>query len=151
MATCPECDAEIEIDDDDLQEMEAGDPWDCDGCGTRLRVAALDPLDFENDEDDDDDDEKDDEEKAEGGDDVGLRHEVLSTHELDRPEYRANPANRCYYCKHELYSTLTGLARARGFANIADGSNADDRGDYRPGRQAAREFGVISPLDAAEL
>jgi lysine biosynthesis protein LysW len=65
MATCPECDAEIEIDDDDLEEMEAGDPWDCDACGTRLRVVTLDPLDFETD-DDDDDDEDDDEEKKVG-------------------------------------------------------------------------------------
>ncbi len=83
--------------------------------------------------------------------DFGLRHEFVTTDEIDRPEYRANPVNRCYYCKHELYSVLTGLASARGVAAIADGSNADDRGDYRPGRQAAREFGVVSPLDEAGL
>ncbi len=83
--------------------------------------------------------------------DFNLCHEMVSTRELERPEYRANPANRCYYCKHELYSVLSDLARARGFAAIADGSNADDRGDYRPGRQAAREFGVLSPLDQAAL
>ena len=47
MATCPECDAEIEIDDDDLEEMEVGDPWDCDACGSSLRVAGLEPLEFE--------------------------------------------------------------------------------------------------------
>ena len=58
MATCPECDAEIEIDEDDLEEMESGDPWDCDACGTRLRVVTLDPLDFEADEDEDDDEVK---------------------------------------------------------------------------------------------
>src|SRR3954451_1454147 len=81
----------------------------------------------------------------------GFRHEVVHTSELDRPEYRANPVNRCYYCKHELYSLLSGLAREREFDAIADGSNADDRGDYRPGRQAAREFGVRSPLDEAGL
>ena len=81
----------------------------------------------------------------------GLRHEVIQTAELSRPEYRANPSNRCYYCKHELYSVLSALARARGFDAIADGSNADDRADYRPGRQAAREFGVRSPLDEADL
>jgi alpha-aminoadipate carrier protein LysW len=57
MATCPECDAEIEIEEDDLEEMEIGDPWDCDACGSRLRVASLDPLDFDSDDDDDDDDE----------------------------------------------------------------------------------------------
>jgi uncharacterized protein len=83
--------------------------------------------------------------------DFGLRHEVIHTRELDRVEYRANPTNRCYYCKHELFGALTGLAAARGFAAVADGSNADDRGDYRPGRQAAREFGVRSPLDEVEL
>ena len=81
----------------------------------------------------------------------GLRHEFIRTDELARPEYRANPANRCYYCKHELYSRLTALAREHGIASVADGSNADDRGDYRPGRQAAREFGVVSPLDEADL
>ena len=81
----------------------------------------------------------------------GFPHEFVQTAELERPEYRANPANRCYYCKTELYEHLSRLASDRGFAAIADGSNADDRGDYRPGRQAAREFGVISPLDEAEL
>lgn len=65
MATCPECDAEIEIDDDDLEEMEVGDPWDCDACGSTLRVASLDPLELEG-EDDDEDDDDDDEEDEEG-------------------------------------------------------------------------------------
>ena len=82
---------------------------------------------------------------------LGLRHEVVRTGELERPEYRANPVNRCYYCKHELYTVLAQLARDRGIAHLVDGSNADDRGDYRPGRQAAREFGVRSPLDEADL
>ena len=81
----------------------------------------------------------------------GLTHEIISTGELDRAEYRANPVNRCYYCKHELYDVLTRVARERGGAVVADGSNADDRGDYRPGRQAAREFGVRSPLDESDL
>ena len=83
--------------------------------------------------------------------DFGFPHQVVHTAELERPEYRANPANRCYYCKDELYGQLAALARDRGFAVIADGNNADDRGDYRPGRQAAREHGVRSPLDDAEL
>ena len=82
--------------------------------------------------------------------DFGLRHEVVHTRELDRPEYRANPVNRCYYCKHELYTHLSRIAAQRG-AVIVDGNNADDRGDYRPGRQAAREFGVRSPLDEVNL
>jgi uncharacterized protein len=80
-----------------------------------------------------------------------LAYEIIQTHELERPEYRANPANRCYYCKDELYHHLTQLARARGFNVVVDGNNADDRGDYRPGRQAAREHGVRSPLDEADL
>ncbi len=83
--------------------------------------------------------------------DFSLAHEVIHTAELDRPEYRANPANRCYFCKDELYGRLAEVARARGLAVIADGNNADDRGDYRPGRQAAREHGVRSPLDEADL
>ncbi len=83
--------------------------------------------------------------------DFGFNHLVIRTDEMARPEYRANPANRCYYCKHELYTHLSALARERGITAIADGSNADDRGDYRPGRQAAREFGIRSPLDEAGL
>jgi len=82
---------------------------------------------------------------------ANLQHEIIRTSELDRAEYRANPTNRCYYCKHELYTALTAIASARGIAVVADGSNADDRGDYRPGRQAAREFGVRSPLDEVGL
>ena len=81
----------------------------------------------------------------------GLNHEFVSTAELERPEYRANPIDRCYYCKHELYTTLTTLSRARGVAVVLDGNNADDRGDYRPGRKAAAEFGVRSPLDEVDL
>jgi uncharacterized protein len=81
----------------------------------------------------------------------GLHHLVIRTRELEQPLYRANPVNRCYYCKHELYTALSALARERGVSTIADGSNADDRGDYRPGRTAAREFGVCSPLDEAGL
>jgi uncharacterized protein len=78
-------------------------------------------------------------------------HEIIQTAELDRPEYRANAPDRCYHCKNELFTHLTRVAKARGFAAVADGSNADDRGDYRPGRRAAREFGVVSPLDDAGL
>jgi len=81
----------------------------------------------------------------------GLRHEVVHTSELDRPDYRANPVNRCFFCKTELYTVLSRLAEERGVAAIADGSNADDRSDHRPGRVAARQFGVVSPLDEADL
>ena len=80
-----------------------------------------------------------------------LQHEIIHTGEIERPEYRANPENRCYFCKHELYTRLTAIAADRGFAWVSDGTNADDRGDYRPGRRAAREFGVRSPLDEAGL
>jgi pyridinium-3,5-biscarboxylic acid mononucleotide sulfurtransferase len=83
--------------------------------------------------------------------DFGLQHEIITTNETSRPDYRANPANRCYFCKHELYTHLATIGRERGFPVIVDGSNADDRGDYRPGRQAAREFGVRSPLDEVGL
>ena len=83
--------------------------------------------------------------------DFGLRHEIIHTRELERPDYSANPVNRCYYCKHELYTALTRIAAERGVATVVDGANADDRGDYRPGRQAAREFGVLSPLDEVGL
>ena len=81
----------------------------------------------------------------------GLRHEFVQTSELAQPEYRANPVDRCYHCKHELYDVLSGLASERGITTIMDGSNADDRSDYRPGRKAAREHGVQSPLDIADL
>jgi pyridinium-3,5-biscarboxylic acid mononucleotide sulfurtransferase len=79
-----------------------------------------------------------------------LRHEIIHTRELDRPDYRANPTNRCYFCKHELYTHLSRIAADRRSV-VIDGNNADDRGDYRPGRQAAREFGVRSPLDEVDL
>ena len=71
MATCPECDAEIEIDQDDLDEMEVGDPWNCDACGSSLRVAGLVPLEFDgdDDDDDDDDDDEDDDDKEDEKDD----------------------------------------------------------------------------------
>jgi len=73
----------------------------------------------------------------------------LDTAELEDPRYAANPSNRCYYCKTELWSKLVPIARARGFVTIADGTNADDLTDWRPGAQAGREHGIASPL--AEL
>jgi uncharacterized protein len=83
--------------------------------------------------------------------DFSLRHEFIVTDEMERPEYRANEPDRCYYCKQELFTQLNALARARGIAAVLDGANADDRGDYRPGRKAAHELGVRSPLDEADL
>lgn len=70
----------------------------------------------------------------------------LDTRELADPSYAANPTNRCYFCKAELWGQLVPLARERGFAAVIDGSNADDRGDYRPGANAAAELAVESPL-----
>ncbi len=83
--------------------------------------------------------------------DFHLTHEFITTGEMENPDYVANAPDRCYHCKHELFSQLTGLARSRGISAVVDGANADDRGDYRPGRRAAREFGVLSPLDDAGL
>ena len=82
---------------------------------------------------------------------LGTRHEVLETRELDDPNYRANPENRCYFCKKELYGRLSEIARERGAKWIVDGFNLDDAGDWRPGRKAAGEFGVRSPLAEAGL
>jgi uncharacterized protein len=79
----------------------------------------------------------------------GVSVHELDTAELADPRYVANPANRCYFCKSELWGKLVPVARAMGFTSVADGTNADDLGDYRPGAQAAREHGVESPL--AEL
>lgn len=70
MAICPECDAEIEIDEDDLEELEIGDPWDCDACGTRVRVTSLDPLEFETDEEDDEEDEEEKDQEEGAADEV---------------------------------------------------------------------------------
>lgn len=75
-----------------------------------------------------------------------LNHETLNTDELDDPRYTQNAPDRCYHCKTELYSKLAPLAAARGLSIIVDGTNADDLGDYRPGRAAASEQRVRSPL-----
>jgi len=77
---------------------------------------------------------------------IGIRHEIVKTHELDNPNYAANPVNRCYFCKSELHDTLKPLALERGYPYVVDGVNADDLQDYRPGIQAAKERGARSPL-----
>ena len=76
----------------------------------------------------------------------GFRHEIIRTEETDDPLYQANAPNRCYFCKSELYAKLAPLAHERGLAFVVDGSTTDDLGDYRPGRAAATERGVRSPL-----
>jgi uncharacterized protein len=75
----------------------------------------------------------------------------LDTEELQDPRYAANPTNRCYFCKAELWGRLVPVARERGFAAVLDGTNADDRSDYRPGGAAAAELEVESPLAAVGL
>ena len=80
---------------------------------------------------------------------IGIRHQVVQTHEIDNPNYTANPVNRCYFCKSELHDTLKPLAQKLGYPYVVDGVNADDLHDYRPGIQAAKERGARSPL--AEL
>ena len=82
---------------------------------------------------------------------LGLPHLELDTGELDDPAYLANPSNRCYFCKTDLWARLGEVARERGFAAVLDGSNADDAGDWRPGLRAATEHGVRSPLMEAGL
>lgn len=80
-----------------------------------------------------------------------IPHQFINTEEIHDPNYQANPANRCYFCKHELFTKLSALADERGYAFVCDGNNADDVGDYRPGRQAAKELNVRSPLIEAGL
>ncbi len=80
-----------------------------------------------------------------------IQHQFVNTEEIHDPNYQANPANRCYFCKHELFTKLSALADERGYAFVCDGNNADDVGDYRPGRQAAKELKVRSPLIEAGL
>jgi uncharacterized protein len=77
---------------------------------------------------------------------TGVGHEFVETHELENPAYRANAGDRCYYCKDELFNVLDELAKARGFAAVAYGVNADDTSDFRPGHRAAAEHQVLAPL-----
>lgn len=82
---------------------------------------------------------------------IGGRHRVIVSEELDIPGFAQNPADRCYHCKNELFSKLRKVAEEEHLPHVADGSNVDDRGDYRPGRRALRELGVRSPLEEAGL
>lgn len=83
--------------------------------------------------------------------DMGVKHLIISSEELDIEGFASNPTNRCYYCKKELFSKIKEIAINHQIAYIFDGSNVDDEGDYRPGMQAARELEVISPLKEAGL
>ena len=77
---------------------------------------------------------------------IGARLTLLESHEVEDPRYLANQANRCYFCKDEVYGLLADYAREQGFAAVVDGANLDDLKDVRPGRQAAKEQGILSPL-----
>ena len=82
---------------------------------------------------------------------LGIRHMTVESNELEIPGFADNPPNRCYYCKSELFGLLRRLAAEQGLSCVVDGTNLDDLGDYRPGRQAAGECGVVSPLLEARL
>ena len=83
--------------------------------------------------------------------DLGVKHLVIKTEEIDNPMFAENSPLRCYHCKQELFSRLKEIAAARSIPHVLDGSNFDDRGDYRPGSKAGRELGVRSPLRDAGL
>jgi uncharacterized protein len=82
---------------------------------------------------------------------LGVRHEFIETHEMENPKYRANAADRCYFCKDELFTVLDVMAQERSVAAIAYGVNADDTLDFRPGHRAASEHRVLAPLLDAGL
>src|ERR1044072_7005232 len=81
----------------------------------------------------------------------GFQHEVIQTDELENPSYSANNPDRCFFCKDEVYTKLESVASSRGIQTIVDGSTVDDLGDYRPGRRAAMQHAVRSPLIEAGL
>jgi uncharacterized protein len=83
--------------------------------------------------------------------DFNFNHLTIQTAELENPDYKSNPTNRCYFCKDELYGKLRPIATGENIEFVLDGANADDVGDYRPGRKAAEENGVRSPLIEAGL
>lgn len=88
---------------------------------------------------------------AEFAQSLGARHIVVETGEVDLPDYRQNPANRCFFCKTELYTHLQAIAAVEGIATVLNGTNMDDLGDHRPGLVAAENFRVASPLVEAEM
>lgn len=82
---------------------------------------------------------------------IGAKHICVESHEMDREEYRANPSNRCFFCKDELFSIAREECLKRDLGVVMDGANLDDRGDHRPGRLAAQQHNVRSPLDEVGL
>lgn len=82
---------------------------------------------------------------------IGVKHVLIESHEMDDPRYLANSSARCFFCKNQVYTELIDYASSQGYTWVVDGSNLDDTGDHRPGQQAARQHGVRSPLLEAEL
>ena len=82
---------------------------------------------------------------------LGLNHRVIETHEVERDDYAENNPNRCFFCKDELYTYLSGYAEEEGYGRIVNGTNTDDLGDFRPGLNAAKQYGVRSPMVEADL
>ncbi|HEX5367920.1 MAG TPA: ATP-dependent sacrificial sulfur transferase LarE [Dehalococcoidia bacterium] len=82
---------------------------------------------------------------------IGIAHRLLETHEMDRPGYVENSSDRCFFCKDELYTLLDEMTQIDGYEFVADGCNLDDTGDHRPGRRAAADHAVRSPLIEAGL
>ena len=83
--------------------------------------------------------------------DLGIHYQIIETKETEREDYQANNPNRCFFCKDELYSHLVKYADSQGYAVITNGTNVDDLGDFRPGLEAAKQYGVRSPLVEANL
>lgn len=81
----------------------------------------------------------------------GIEQVIIDSDELNIKGFRQNPANRCYLCKHELFEKILGIAKENGISFVAEGSNMDDNGDYRPGLIAVKELGIKSPLREAKL
>ena len=81
----------------------------------------------------------------------GIKHVIVHSEELDIEGFSSNPVNRCYLCKHELFSKILAVAKDNGIQHVAEGSNVDDLGDFRPGMQAIGELGIVSPLRDAGL
>lgn len=82
---------------------------------------------------------------------IGVKHIIIISEELEIEGFSENPVNRCYFCKHELFGKVVEVAKQNGMKYVADGSNIDDLGDYRPGMQAVKELQVVSPLKIAEM
>ncbi|MBN2301089.1 MAG: ATP-dependent sacrificial sulfur transferase LarE [Lentisphaerae bacterium] len=82
---------------------------------------------------------------------LGIRHKIVESNELEIENFRKNPTNRCYYCKKALFAIIKDVAAMHGICVVADGTTVDDLSDYRPGKLAAKEMGIISPLLEADI